>query len=59
MAMYWTCRYGANHDYGEKCDCREAAEEQRAKMIPLVKEKGTGQLAFEWLEERGDNGKKT
>lgn len=26
MARYWTCRYGANHDFGEKCDCAEAAE---------------------------------
>jgi len=58
MAMYWTCRYGANHDLGEKCDCREE-EERAARMIPLVREKGTNQLAFDWQEEGRRNGKKT
>ena len=53
MARYWTCRYGANHDFGEKCDCAEAAERERKKQEQLiVKEKGTGQLVLRWPPER-------
>ena len=53
MAMYWTCRYGANHDLGEKCDCAEAAEKERKKQEQLVvKEKGTDQYTFRWPPER-------
>lgn len=53
MARYWTCRYGANHDFGEKCDCAEAAEKERKKQEQLVvKEKGTDQYTFCWPPER-------
>ncbi len=55
MARYWTCRYGANHDFGEKCDCAEAAERERKKQEQLiVKEKGTGQLVLRWPPERAE-----
>lgn len=55
MAMYWTCRYGANHDFGEKCDCaRVQKAEQEKKGYIFVEEKGTGQFSFNWKpEERG------
>ena len=23
MAKFWTCPYGANHDFGEECDCQK------------------------------------
>lgn len=58
MAMYWTCKYGANHDLGEKCDCREAEEQQEAGRYPLMKERGTNQLVFNWQEEGGKSEKK-
>ncbi len=53
MARYWTCRYGANHDFGEKCDCAETAEKEHKKREGLiVKEKKTNQYTFNWTRER-------
>lgn len=56
MAKYWTCKYGANHGMGERCDCEEEMEmerelarraAERAEKM-LMREAGTGQLAFNW-----------
>lgn len=47
MAMYWTCQYGANHDFGEKCDCeKEAGKKQEFFSRHLKMESRAGQLAF-------------
>lgn len=32
MALYWTCKYGINHDCGERCDCEEEMEREKEKM---------------------------
>ena len=56
MAYYRICPdCGAALDPGEKCDCREKAE-QKMKETELVleKEKGTGQMVFCWEKERRD-----
>ena len=38
MAMFWTCPYGANHDFGERCDCKpEKKTEKLLKKRPLLK----------------------
>lgn len=47
--MYWTCEFGANHDHGEKCDCRQEQEERERRIISMYRrEKGTGQMTFDW-----------
>lgn len=51
MAMYWTCKYGVNHDCGERCDCEEErAREQQIELERMerlyIKEQGTDQLTF-------------
>lgn len=49
MARYWTCGYGANHDFGEKCDCAEVTEQGNKKMKPPIEEdQGTGQYTIHW-----------
>ena len=53
MAMYWTCKYGSNHDCGERCDCEEEKarerERERERMERLyAKEPKTNQLTFNW-----------
>lgn len=57
MAQYWTCRYGANHDPGEKCDCMEGKEKtelekklfwQARLNIPAE----AGQLSFKLEPDR-------
>lgn len=55
MAKFWTCKYGANHGMGERCDCEQEMEiekelskrmsEQRQRLP--VREDDTGQLAFD------------
>lgn len=51
MAMYWTCKYGANHDCGERCDCEEERarereqERQRTERL-YITERKTNQLTF-------------
>ena len=35
---YWTCEFGANHDYGERCDCAE--EKERAASSGANTESG-------------------
>ena len=52
MAMYWTCRYGANHDCGERCDC-EAEENKREKESKSMIVFGDdGQAIFSFIAER-------
>lgn len=53
MAMYWTCEYGCNHDFGEKCDClkeqeksREAEKEKLEDILTV--EPGTNQIRMIW-----------
>lgn len=56
MAKFWTCKYGANHGVGERCDCEKEMETEREvarKMAEkteriLAVESSTGQLAFKW-----------
>lgn len=54
MAMYWTCKYGTNHDCGERCDCEE--EIRREKDFEKKKFKNNffidnnGQLTFNALK---------
>lgn len=48
MAMYWTCQYGANHDFGEQCDCREEMEKENSRRINsgLLSMGEAGQMEF-------------
>ncbi len=53
MARYWTCGYGANHDFGEKCDCAEVSEQEDEKIgAPIEEEQGTGQFTLRWPPEK-------
>lgn len=57
MAMYWTCEYGCNHDFGEKCDClqehlREREAEKKKLEDILSVEPGTNQIRMVWEHER-------
>lgn len=56
--MFWTCRYGANHDHGEKCDCRreiEQEEEKKRKYMEklLIADEKTNQYRLNFNRERG------
>lgn len=52
MAKYWTCKYGANHDIGEACDCEKEMEvekairEQHMKSMVIPEKNGQLVLAF-------------
>ena len=55
MAKFWTCKYGANHGMGERCDCEQEMEvekELKRKAAELrerqLREDDAGQLAFSW-----------
>lgn len=56
MAMYWTCRYGANHDCGERCDCGEEGIQEKKKKARGIKVPvlvgAQGQLEFAFGKER-------
>ena len=54
MAMYWTCRYGANHDYGEKCDCEKEEEKQEKYIKDIIVFDNDGQAVFSFIAERGE-----
>lgn len=57
MAQYWTCKYGANHDCGERCDCMEAKEMEermeRKRMEAMVVQERGGQMVLNLPVERG------
>lgn len=51
MAMYWTCKYNANHDIGERCDCERERAIADAEMHRLTRmEEKTKQIAFNFKE---------
>lgn len=49
--MFWTCKYGANHDFGEQCDCAQEKEAEKQKIQALYKVGKTGQFTFCFDEE--------
>mgnify|MGYP001083986897 CR=1 FL=1 len=54
MAMYWTCRYGANHDPGERCDCGSENRQEKKKNAGIripVSVGAKGQLEFAFGKE--------
>lgn len=47
MAMYWTCQYGANHDFGEQCDCKDEEQKRKEFFEKNIKiNPKTGQLSL-------------
>lgn len=55
MAKYWTCKYGANHDIGEACDCEKMEMQERELQLlhlegMIVPEK-SGQLVLSFRKE--------
>lgn len=54
MPMYWTCQYGANHDYGERCDCEEEEKKQEEHFAKILRVDSTGQISFLWNSKERD-----
>lgn len=47
MAMYWTCKYGSNHDCGERCDCEEELKKEKERLKKIyIQEPKSNQLTF-------------
>lgn len=46
--MFWTCEYGASHDFGEKCDCEQERERERKHLEGLcIKDSKSNQYSFD------------
>lgn len=55
MAKYWTCKYGANHDIGEACDCEEMEMREKELRVQrldgMIVQEGSGQLVLALSKE--------